>query len=207
MSAGKVALFVVPSGNSAAGSATPIADRSDDELMVLVRGGLRTAFDELVRRHRRRLLGVAVRYVKHQGLAHDLVQNTFLEIYRSACRYQTRGSFTSFLYRALLNQCHMARRTARSEQRLLAAAAAAEPVVRISPETAEDRILASERDRHVQRALDRLSETLRAPIVLRYTGDLSYQEIADVLDIPLGTTKRRLFDALEKLRVLILEEP
>jgi len=206
MSAGKVALFVAPSGDSAAGSATPIADRSDDELMLLVRGGLRTAFDELVRRHRRRLLGVAVRYVKHQGLAHDLVQNTFLEIYRSAGRYQTRGSFTSFLYRALLNQCHMARRTARSEQRLLAAAAA-EPLVRISPETAEDRILASERDRHVQRALDRLSETLRAPIVLRYTGDLSYQEIADVLDIPLGTTKRRLFDALEKLRVLILEEP
>lgn len=183
----------------------PLADRDDDELMLLVSGGLRTAFDELVRRHRRRLLGVAMRYVKSRGLAHDVTQNTFLEVYRGAARYQPRGSFTSFLYRALLNQCHMARRTARSEERLLAAAC--QPMARVPPETAEERILAHERDRRVQLALDRLSEKLRAPVVLRYSAELSYQAIAEVLEIPLGTVKRRLFDALEQLRALLLEEP
>jgi len=205
MAAGKGTLSVVPGGVSAAGS-PQLADRDDDELMLLVGGGLRAAFDELVCRHRRRLLGVAVRYVKSQGIAHDLVQNTFLEIYRSAARYQPRGAFTSLLYRVLLNQCHMVRRASRSEARLLAAASS-EPPGAGHLETAQERILADERDRRVQRALDRLSEKLRGPVVLRYTADLSYQEIADALDIPLGTAKRRLFDALEKLRALLAEEP
>lgn len=204
MAAGKVSLAVLP-GREPTETSVSLAERDDDELMLLVGGGLRPAFDELVRRHRRRMLGVAMRYVKSHGLASDLVQNTCLDIYRSAARYQPRGSFSSFMYRALLNQCHMGRRASRSEERLLAAAAS-EPVARVQPETAEERILAGERDRRVQGALDRLSEKLRAPVVLRYTADLSYQEIADTLDIPLGTAKRRLFDALEKLRVLLVEE-
>jgi RNA polymerase sigma-70 factor (ECF subfamily) len=173
--------------------------------MLLACGGHRAAFDELVRRHRRRLLGVAMRYVKSPGLARDVTQNAFLDVYRAAHRYEARGSFTSFLYRALLNQCRMARRAAGAEERLRAAAAAIalrDP----DPETAEEQILARERERRVQAALDRLSEKLRAIVVLRYSGDLSYQEIADVLDLPLGTVKRRLFDALEKLRALLPED-
>src|SRR5688572_26525228 len=107
MVGGKVALVVVPDGVSEPRRVMTLADRADDELMLLVSGGVRAAFDELVRRHRRRLIGVAMRYVKSRGLAHDLTQNTFLDVYRGAPRYQPRGSFTSFLYRALLNQCHM----------------------------------------------------------------------------------------------------
>jgi RNA polymerase sigma-70 factor (ECF subfamily) len=213
MPAGKVALFVVPgAGSPAADGAVPLAERAvslaerdDDELMLLVAGGLAAAFDALVIRHRRRLLGVAVRYLTGSGLAHDVVQSTFLDIYRAAPRYQPRGAFTSFLYRALLNRCRMARRTSRSQDRLAAAVTElADPVDR---DTAQEGILARERERRVQRALDRLSEKLRAVAVLRYSGDLSYQQIADVLDIPLGTAKRRLFDALEHLRALLVEEP
>jgi RNA polymerase sigma-70 factor (ECF subfamily) len=206
MTARKLALVAAAPGASAGVSAMPLADRDDDELMLLVGGGSREAFNELIRRHRPRALGVAMRYLKSSGPAHDAVQNTFLDIYRSAARYRPRGSFPSFLYRALLNQCHMARRAARSEERLLAAAAAREPAARLATETLEDRILADEQDRRIQRALDQLSEKLRGPVVLRYAADLSYQEIAEVLAIPLGTAKRRLFDALEKLRALLVEE-
>jgi RNA polymerase sigma-70 factor (ECF subfamily) len=209
MTARKLALVVLPGGGSSAPAGTiPPPERDDDQLMLLASGGHRPAFDELVRRHRGRLLGVAIRYVKSPGLARDVTQNTFLEVYRAAQRYEPRGSFTSFLYRALLNQCRMARRAALSEERLLAAAtAAAGAGSDLDEDTAEQRILARERERRVQAALDRLSEKLRALVVLRYSGDLSYQEIADVLDIPLGTVKRRLFDALEKLRELLPEEP
>src|SRR5438477_221154 len=101
-----------------AGAAAPVsAELGDDELMLLVRAGRRAAFDELVRRHQRRVLGVAARYVREPVLARDIAQNTFLELYRAVPRYQPRGSFTSFLYRIVLNQCSMARRSTRAEDR------------------------------------------------------------------------------------------
>jgi RNA polymerase sigma-70 factor (ECF subfamily) len=184
----------------------PLAELDDDELMLLVRGGRGTAFDELVRRHQRRLLGVAARYVRDPSLARDLVQSTFLELYRAAGRYQPQGVFTSFLYRILLNQCRMARRAARSDERRRTAAAL-ELTDESDPQTSEARILARERERDVQRALDRLSEKLRAVIVLRYSAELSYQDIADILATPLGTIKRRLFDALDQLRQVLGEKP
>jgi RNA polymerase sigma-70 factor (ECF subfamily) len=60
--------------------------------------------------------------------------------------------------------------------------------------------------REVEAALGRLSEKLRAVVVLRHSAGLSYDEIAETLDLPLGTVKRRLFDAMEKMRRM-LEEP
>jgi len=211
MTAGKVALFVLPSDDALDGDDVPppaegMADRDDDQLMLLVAGGLRAAFDALVIRHRRRMLRVATRYVRSPGLAHDVTQNTFLALYRSAPRYEPRGSFTAFLYRALLNECRMVRRAAVSHERLLTEVAV-QPIDAVDHATAEARILARERERRVQRALDRLSEKLRVIVVLRYSGDLSYQEIAGVVDVPLGTVKRRLFDALDRLRELLVEEP
>jgi RNA polymerase sigma factor (sigma-70 family) len=171
----------------------------DDELMLLVRGGRGSAFDELVRRHQRRVLGVAARYAPSAAQARDVAQSTFLELYRSVPRYQPRGSFTSFLYSILLSQCRMAWRAAHADERRRAAAAV-QLVDESSSEASDASILAIELNHDVQRSIDRLTEKLRAVIVLRYTGDLSYQEISDILGIPLGTVKRRLFDALDKLR-------
>jgi RNA polymerase sigma-70 factor (ECF subfamily) len=196
---------IVPLARAAARAEPPFAELSDDELMLLVRGGRSAAFDELVRRHQRRVLGVAARYVRSAALARDLAQNTFLELYRAGPSYQPRGSFTSFLYSILQNQCRMIRRSARSDERRLAAVAS-QPPDPLDPQTSAATVLARERARDVQRALDALSEKLRAVVVLRYSGELSYQEIADVLAVPVGTIKRRLFDALDKLRGL-LEEP
>ena len=205
MTGGKLVPLVRPGARADAPAAQqPLADLDDDELMLLARSGRGACFDELVRRHQRRVLGVAARYVRSAGLARDISQNTFLELYRAVPGYQARGSFRSFLYCILLNQCRMARRSARSDERRLAAAAL-ELTDELDPQTSEASILARERARDVQRALDGLSEKLRAVVVLRYSGDLSYQDISDVIGIPLGTTKRRLFDAVEKLRE-ILEE-
>lgn len=200
MAAGKLVPLVRP-GNTAAAS----AELDDDELMLVARGGGGAAFDALVRRHQPRVLGVAARYVREPALARDVAQNTFLELYRALPRYQPRGAFTSFLYRIALSQCRMARRTARAEDRRVEAVAL-QLTDEAAPETSEARILAREREREVQRALDGLSEKLRAVAVLRYSGDLSYQEIADVLGAPVGTVKRRLFDALERLREVLVED-
>lgn len=169
------------------------AQRSDDELMLLARGGSRPAFDALVWRHQLRVLSVARRLLGQAWLASDVAQNTFLEVYRALDRYQPRGSFRSFLYRVLLNQCRMALRSAKIELR-------ARDRLEAPVDLADDEILAREWHRDVEVALSGLSPKLRDVVLLRYSADLGYEEISDALAVPVGTVKRRLFDALARLR-------
>jgi RNA polymerase sigma-70 factor, ECF subfamily len=204
-------LQVVSPSPSEASAGPRQTARSDDELMLLARGGLPDAFDELVRRHQVRVLRVAARRLARRELAADVAQNAFLDVYRALPRYQPQGRFQAYLFRAVVNQCRMTERAARSEGRFrapLSPAAldgAAQPVS--APDSsAEARILARERERDLERAVGRLSEKLRDVISLRYAGELGYDEIAETLGLPVGTVKRRLFDAVEKLRQ-ILEKP
>jgi RNA polymerase sigma-70 factor (ECF subfamily) len=170
--------------------------RSDDDLMLLARGGVDAAFEALVRRHQTRMLRVAARYLGRVDIAPDAVQNTFIEIHRGLARYQPRGRFSSFLYRVLLNQCRMARRSTRAETAALDRAAS-EPAAGAT--RSDEEILARERQRELDRAMAGLSEKLRGVVLLRYTAGLDYARIAETLDVPLGTVKRRMFDALRIL--------
>jgi RNA polymerase sigma-70 factor (ECF subfamily) len=166
--------------------------------MLLARGGVDAAFDVLVRRHQARVLRMAGRLLGRSALAPDAAQNTFIEIYRGLARYQPQGKFSAYLFRVLLNQCRIAGRSARRTGVIvdeLPATSAAR--------SGEAHILAREREREVEAALGRLSEKLRVVVVLRHSAGLSYDEIAETLDLPLGTVKRRLFDAMEKLRCLL----
>ncbi len=173
-------------------------ERGDDDLMLLARGGAKNAFATLVLRHQPRVLRVAARQMNSSvAAAADVVQNAFVEIYRALPRYQPRGQFRSYLFRILLNQCRMAQRTARRETRH--GFVAEEPPV---PPHELD-VLARERERDVEAALTRLSAKLRDVVLLRYTGELSYDEIASTIGIPVGTVKRRLFDAMKSLRRLM----
>lgn len=175
-----------------------LADRDDDDLMLLARGGVAGAFDVLVRRHQRKVLRLAAKYVGSTAAATDVAQNTFIEVYRALPSYRANGKFSSWLYRLLLNQCRMSRRaSARQDERLRELAmVAGEELHGQSPES----ILARERRREVESALGQLSDKLREVVVLRFVSELSYEEISEVLDIPVGTVKSRLFAGLDKLR-------
>lgn len=177
--------------------------RSDDELMVAARGGDLDAFDALVRRHQDRALAVAGKYLEAPGLAQDVAQNTFVEVYRGLDRYQARGRFSAYLYRVLVNQCRMACRARGYEER-------ARQVARTEPGRPgpgpEAVAMRRQRRATVDLAVGQLSEKLRAVVLLRFAGDLSYQEIADALHVPLGTVKRRLFDGVRQLRALVRQE-
>lgn len=168
--------------------------RSDDELMLLARGGSGAAFDTLVRRHQARVLSVAARRLGRPALAADAAQNAFIEVYRTLARYQARGRFRAFLYQILLNQCRMLERSRRIDERVF------ETVLDAHPLLPEDEILAREWRREVEIALGGLSHKLRDVILLRYSADLGYAEIAEALGVPIGTVKRRLFDGLAQLR-------
>lgn len=182
-------------------AAYPFRGCGDDELMLLTQGGSRTAFDALVRRHQGRVLRLAARYLGDVSLAKDVVQSAFLELFRSRDRYQARGQFISYLCRIVLNQCRMVRRSSRVHLRLLSDDRAA--VCELDSESS----LSRDHGRDLQRALSRLSEKLRIVVILRYVTDLDLAEIARVIGIPVGSVKRRLFDAMAKLREMLQEEP
>jgi RNA polymerase sigma-70 factor (ECF subfamily) len=182
-------------------AAYPFRGCGDDELMLLTQDGSRTAFDVLVRRHQARALRLAARYLGDISLAKDVAQSAFLELFRSRDRYQARGQFVPYLCRIVLNQCRMVRRSSRVHLRLLSDDHAA--VRALDTES----LLSREYGRDLQRALSLLSEKLRIVVVLRYVTDLDLSEIARVVGIPIGSVKRRLFDAMAKLREILQEEP
>jgi RNA polymerase sigma-70 factor (ECF subfamily) len=174
-----------------------LPEREDDALMILAKRGVERAFDELVRRHQARVARVAFKYLGCDALAAEVVQEVFWEIYQRRDHYKPKGLFRAYLYRTTLNRCHSVRRSARRKNENLAKLQHESPDGATSP---DELLIAEERRREIERALTRLSEKLRRVVILRFAADLSYQEIADALKIPLGTVKRRLFDGTAALR-------
>lgn len=197
-------LLTLRAGQTTRAAEGEIQGHSDDVLMALAREGDKAAFDQIVRRHQAKAHRVARRQLGPNlaSLAPDIAQDAFVEVYRSLSVYQPRGKFQAYLFGVLLNRCRMVRRSARYEAR----ARQTSEQRRVEDHNAEAGALARERRDSVEVALERLSDKVRATVVLRYAADMTYQEIADVLDVPLGTVKRRLYDGLEKLRRL-MERP
>ena len=185
----RLSLVPSPEGRS---DGAPFASHTDDELMLLARGGVRLAFDALVRRHQTRALHVAARRLGSDAAAADAAQNTFLEIYRALPRYQPRGIFPSYLY-----QSSSINATPPGDR----GGSTTAPSAGRSPPNRPPRPRSSrERQRDVDAAVARLRDKLRDVVLLRYSAGLSYEQIAVTLEIPTGTVKRRLFDAMERLR-------
>jgi RNA polymerase sigma-70 factor, ECF subfamily len=174
-----------------------LSERDDDELMLLARGGVAAAFDTLIRRHQTAAIETARRELGSIDLAKDAAQNAFVQLYRYLPRYEARGKFKAFLYKVLLNHCRMARRSAGRASKL---ELVLELEVAESEALPDDAILRRERWREVERGLSRLSPKLRTVITLRFAGGLSYEEIAEVVGVNLGTVKSRLFNGIKKLR-------
>jgi len=181
--------------------ATSLEERSDDELVRLARGGMAAAFDQLVRRHQAPALRIAAKWLGDRAAAKDAVQNAFEHIVRSLERYRCDGRFRPYLFQIVINECRMMFRSASRRRRRVGELEEAAPAP--AGREAEEVVLARERRREVEEALATLGDKLRDVIALRFAGDCSYQEIADALDIPVGTVKSRLFAGLEKLRHLL----
>ena len=178
----------------------PLDKRSDDELMQLARKDSTLAFDTLVRRHQQMVFRIAAKYLGDETDAKDVTQSSFVEVYRYLEGYKPRGKFVSYLGRIVLNQCKMAVRARRYRAAAAASCAAAQAQYDRLP---EDDLLAREQRQTVERALRTLSPKLREVVILRYAGELSYKEIASMLNLRMGTVKSRLFSGLKKIDQLM----
>jgi RNA polymerase sigma-70 factor, ECF subfamily len=176
---------------------TARSEPTDGDLLQRIGGGDRAAFEVLYRRYARAVLGLALRRLGDRGRAEEAVQETFASIWRSASSYRPeRGPGAPWLY-AVARHAIVDRFRARTEP------AAEVPEEASSEPGPPERAEASFVSWRVHRALEELPQTERTVIELAYWGGLSQSEVAEYLNVPLGTVKTRTRSGLHRLADLL----
>jgi len=178
----------------------------DDEQALIQRAqkGDPDAFAALVQDHQRYLYNLALRILKDENEALDITQETFVRAWTALPNFRGQSQFRTWLYRIVTNLCYN-----RLPNLRRSLADLGDDVISELPETdrtfdnpangLETRELRS----YLHNAIENLDENYRLLISLRYQSELSYEEIAGLLNLPLGTVKTGLFRAKEQLRVAL----
>jgi RNA polymerase sigma-70 factor (ECF subfamily) len=195
----------------------PLTACSDEDLLVRYRDGRKDAFGLLVRRYERELYGYLRRYLGDANLAEDVFQNTFLQLHLKSGQYEAGRPVRPWLYTIATHQAIDAlRRNARHQVLSLEQERidGTDGELRNLLDTLEsrgpapmDNVSAQERKEKVRATVERLPDFLRQVVILAYYQGLKYREIAEALDIPVGTVKSRLHAALVKLQEAWSESP
>ncbi|MEX2654824.1 MAG: sigma-70 family RNA polymerase sigma factor [Acidimicrobiia bacterium] len=160
----------------------------DRDLMARAAAGDRAAFTELMDRHEDMVFAVAMRMMRDREAAFDATQETFLTLFRKADRYSGESAFSTWLYRVATNTClDMLRKQKRRRAEPL-------PEHHDEPDPAADEPFRSVEVRpDIEAALAAMPEDFRAAVVLSDIHGLSIAEIGDILKVPPGTVKSRVF--------------
>jgi RNA polymerase sigma-70 factor, ECF subfamily len=185
---------------------TTLADDPDGPLVDRARSavsGDTRAFDELMVRHRRRVVSNC-RYLVSDGEAEDLAQEVLVKAYFALKKYERRSKFSTWLYRIKVNHCLNHRRAARKHDGDVAIdeTLGETEALSVAPdvEQALDRAADAQR---VRAAVAGLNDTLRVPLVMRELDEMSYEEIASAIGISLPAVKMRILRARQELRVAL----
>lgn len=170
----------------------PTIERSDDELVRAARNGDAHAMDQLLRRHYDRVHAVCRRIAGASRDADDAAQEAMIRIVRNIDRFDGRAAFGTWVYRIATNTAlDELRRRQRRPQLHLVTDDEVRPIEPADP--IADRTVEAVVDRmSIDAAFGELPDEYKAPVVLRDVGDLDYAEIAEALEIPVGTVKSRI---------------
>lgn len=191
---------------------SPLAGVDESALIRRAQAGDRAAFDALVRRYDRDVLRLALKVVRSSDEAADLYQEAFLKVYRSLVRFRFESSFSTWLYRVVMNVCldHLRRQKSRSEVQPPANKdgepeyfhTLADERPGLDPERA---LRAREIERRIQAALDRLSPRERMVFELKHYQGLKLRAIGELCGTSEETAKNCLFRATQKLRLTLAD--
>jgi RNA polymerase sigma-70 factor (ECF subfamily) len=195
-----------------------LAECSDEELLTQFCLGQMEAFGALVKRYEKELFGYLHRYLGDKSLADDVFQNTFLQLYTKVGTYDAGKPVRPWLYTIATHQAIDAlRRNGRHPAVSLdqgKSQADADGQLSRLVELVEARgpspleqLQGEERRQQVRQSVDRLPDFLRQVVILAYYQGLKYREIAEILDVPVGTVKSRLHAALVRLQALWAASP
>ena len=176
-------------------------EANETDLIRQAQAGDREAFGQLVERHQHYVYNLALRVVGDEREAEDLAQEAFVRAWLALANFRRESRFSTWLFRIVTNLCY--NRLPRLRRELLELGE--DCLADLPGEAAHSHdpaagVEAVELHSHLHRQIDELPESYRMLIVLRYQQELSYEEIARVTSLPLGTVKTGLFRARERLR-------
>ncbi|MCG6869400.1 MAG: RNA polymerase sigma factor RpoE [Gammaproteobacteria bacterium] len=186
-----------------------MGEKSNDQILVeRVQGGDTTAYDMLVRKYQHKIIKLVSRYVHDPEAALDVAQEAFLKAYRGLGSFRGDSAFYTWLYRISINTAknYLVQQSRRSpdldvdpqEAEYYEGASALK-----ENDTPERHLLTEEIERTVYRAIRELPDDLQTAITLRELEGMSYEQIAEAMDCPIGTVRSRIFRAREAIdRVL-----
>ena len=188
--------------------------QTDLELVLKVQAGDKKSFDLLVLKYQHRVVSLVHRYIRDDDLAFDVAQEAFIKAYRGLKNFRGDSAFYTWLYRIAIN----------TAKNYLVSEGRRTPSVDIDAEEAEQyqgesalkeygtpehELLREEIELAVTSAIEALPEDLKTAIILREIEGLSYDEIALVMDCPIGTVRSRIFrarEAIDKVLKPLLED-
>jgi len=183
------------------------ADSDDLRLVESLRAGAARGYEELLSRFQQPVYALALRLLDDPSESADVVQEVFLKVFRNIGAFRAQSSLKTWIYRITVNEAHNARRWffrhRRREVELDSEPEEARNWKDIIPDSCISPFDAAfEREQHVmiEAALEKLSPIFREAVVLRDITDMSYEEIAEVLGVSLGTVKSRILRGREALR-------
>lgn len=182
-----------------------MADDDDRAIVEAVLQGKQHRYAELVDRYQRQITNYVCRMLGNYEDAVDLSQDVFLKAYQALDTYKPRYPFAAWLFRiarnAAIDEIRRKRlQTVSLDEPIDVGDGTVERQVDAEVPGPEGRLLTSEFRGRVADAIEQLPDKYREPIVLRHAGELSYDEIAEALELPIGTVKTRIFRAREQLR-------
>ena len=178
-------------------------DAEDVRLMELVSAGDSAAFEQLVERHQRLVIGTVGRMLGNNSDAEDIAQQVFVRVWKSAKRYVPRAKFTTWLLKITRNLVfnELRRRSRHGQVPLKSETEEEERPIRDEHAMGPDAsLLEQELQKHIDAAIAALPETQRLAVILRRYEELSYEEIAETLDQSVSAVKSLLFRARTELR-------
>jgi RNA polymerase sigma-70 factor (ECF subfamily) len=194
-----------PIGASSCERPEATSRRADEELVRKLRAGEEAAYEDLLRRFQQPVYNLAYRLLNDSSDASDVVQEVFLKVFRNVGRFRRQSSLKTWIYRITVNEAHNQRRWFfRHRSREVGLDTEPEQTRSRNVPDAErspfDYAFDREKQEMIENALARINPLFREVVVLRDIEDLSYEEIAEVLQISLGTVKSRILRGREALK-------
>jgi RNA polymerase sigma-70 factor (ECF subfamily) len=194
------------------GGAETASGLSDAEMMLRVKAGDDSAFDYLVQKYRRPMIGFMYRMARNTAAAEDLAQEVFLRVYRSRANYEASAKFTTWLYRIATNLgVNHARDTRHERPENTMNLDEPDSETGTTPDladktlTVEERILRRERLTAIRQKVEALPERQKLAVLMHKYQEMDYRQIAEVLKLSESATKSLLFRAYETLREQLKE--
>ncbi len=190
------------------------SNETDKRLVMRVQQGEKAAFDVLVLKYQSRIINLVSRFVRNQADAVDVTQEAFLKAYRALPNFRGDSAFYTWLYRIAVNTAKnylavQSRRPSEVEQDFIEIEQYDGNNALKEQATPERMLLRDEIQTTVIAAIENLPDDLRMAITLREIEGLSYEEIATVMECPIGTVRSRIFRAREaidnQLKPLLIE--